>query len=112
MTNEEIIEGNKLIGEFLHPEMLNKERIEREGLEIGDNTFQKINVYLGQYDMMKYHSSWDWLMPVIKQIKKINPPEGWGYHNAICASLIEVDIITTYATVVKFIKWYNKYINE
>ena len=51
MSNEEIIEGNKLIAEFM-------------GKEIRDHLYNDAVKW-------KYHLSWDWLMPVIEKISKI-----------------------------------------
>ena len=64
-------ENNKLIAEFLFPEMLDKKAIEKNGLEIGKNMIQKMGVYLNDYSNSRYHTSWDWLMPVIIKISKL-----------------------------------------
>jgi len=61
-------ENNKLIAEFLFPEMLDKKAIEKNGLEIGKNMIQKMGVYLNDYSNSRYHTSWDWLMPVVEKI--------------------------------------------
>jgi hypothetical protein len=60
MKQTEILEGNKLIAKFM------------------DKTFYgryKINDYgfgtLNEYPPMLYHSSWEWLMPVIEKISKV-----------------------------------------
>jgi hypothetical protein len=55
MKNEtEIIEGNKLIAEFMNHE----EDYDEHGV----------------WQKLQYHSSWDWLMPVVEKIKsgKVN----------------------------------------
>ena len=60
--NEEIIEGNKLIAEF-------------EGLEQDGNYWYRPTgnteglMYTHKYRRLEYHTSWDWLMPVVEKIK-------------------------------------------
>ncbi len=54
----------------------------------------------------RYHNSWDELMFVVKKIKSLNVPYGWGYHNAICASLIDCNIEETYKYCFEFIERY------
>lgn len=78
MKTEEIIEGNKLIAEFmgyypikgdsLNPEWwwTNENRDTRTfslDMKIGDNGFH-------------YHTSWDWLMPVVEKIQKEHRMKG------------------------------------
>jgi len=105
MTQEEITEGNKLIAEFrngilFHPRD-NKNIIAYRGVEsVGSFTIEAA----------KYHSSWDWLMPVVDKISTINlkqyeddfiPQELWIYG-------LFTPIEMVYEAVVEFIKWYNK----
>jgi len=62
---------------------------------------------------MKFHTSWDWLMPVCHKIAKINATEiekndvlsmpQWEFGSIGLESSIEV----VYKAAVKFIKWYN-----
>ena len=47
-------------------------------------------------DCVKYHTSWDWLMPVIAKIVK-NYGDGWIFEE-------DYDIKVRYKAVVKFIK--------
>lgn len=108
------IENNKLIAEFMGGVL-----IYPANTNYGVFKFSKEDKHKLTYDIepstengiaqgfLKFHSSWDWLMPVIRKIRSLDPPHGWGYHNAICAALIETDIDTTYKVVVEFIKWYN-----
>ena len=51
------IENNKMIAEFMGLEMLNDLQIK---------TPKDGGIFLSE---LKYHTSWDWLMPVIKKIK-------------------------------------------
>ena len=69
MTNKEILDGNKLIAEFLGFEFKNG---------VAQNevfyTLEKEHpIYLQgySYKCAKFHSSWDWMMPVIDKIESL-----------------------------------------
>lgn len=64
----EIIEGNKLIAEFMYPNA--KKEYESGDIIIEDNVFKKVQLIFGHYDQMRYHKSWDWLMPVVEKIEE------------------------------------------
>ena len=104
---EFIKESNKLIAEFM------------------GNTYEKglghlvVNMdthknYISS-EHMKYHSSWDWLMPVNKKIRTIkyesngsgNKKASEAYKWGINLGLYISDINTSWVAIVKFIKWYN-----
>tara|TARA_R110002012_G_scaffold279315_1_gene467297 strand:+ start:237 stop:539 length:303 start_codon:yes stop_codon:yes gene_type:complete len=55
-------------------------------------------------DEMRFHSSWDWLMPVVEKIEQI--------HEGVPKQLIHVSLFSTrqevYQAVVEFIKQHNK----
>jgi len=74
---------------------------------------------------LKYHSSWDWLMPVVEKIEKTKNSDGYKYQvdiqNNHCliessnysSSLDkriygEIKIKAVWLAVVEFIHWYNK----
>lgn len=59
MTEQEIIEGNKLIAEFMG-DYRAKYKV--------SNDYTLANAML---KTLKYHSSWDWLMPVVEKIKDV-----------------------------------------
>jgi len=128
MNKKEILEGNKLIAEFMG---YTKEQYTVEGsskeYDVWTNNLICKGCYYDLFDL-KYHSSWDWLMPVVEKIqydlghfvtiernstliheskfdsKIINPPFGYGEQE----SFIQI----TYKAVVEFIKWYNKETNN
>lgn len=70
-----------------------------------------------RWEDMKFHTSWDWLMPVIEKI------EGMGYKFQMCRRRVtiktdtnEIELFDTkghskldasYESVSKFINWYN-----
>jgi len=112
MKEEEIIEGNVLIAEFI-------------GLEsFMDGMYGKMypnpitpnrNTIFGDAGL-KYHSSFDWLMPVIQKINNLKMDcdnedqyENFMYHvQQIKGMRIVVDIEHAWSYVVEFIKFYNQ----
>ena len=56
---------------------------------------------------LKYHSSWDWLMPVVEKCKTVKLKkydyDWWLIHSP----LINVQIKSTWLAVIEFINWYN-----
>ena len=96
MNNQE---NNKLISEFMGWDIQNPTTI--------PNNLHLSNLELDNGDVMelKFHSSWDWLMPVVETC----------YHNGadgneigdITHALLDCDIDHTYKAVVKFINEYN-----
>lgn len=70
------------------------------------------------YEKLKFHSSWDWLMPVGKKIFdwlqeeiKTRPPHtasrGDLIECDISCAIREYDIEKAYEQIVRFIEWYN-----
>lgn len=61
MTQEEITSGNKIIAEFI-------------GLHFHKVGWVDATHIDGNYECeeLKYHSSWDWIMPVVEKICKID----------------------------------------
>lgn len=111
MTHEEIIEGNRLIAEFM-------------GLphhyDTDDNLmFEHCEDSLIYPQDLGYHTSWDWLMPVVEKIETLEDGDAivtiemdncqivYGLDNAALFDTSD-KIGNTYAAVVEFIKWYNQ----
>lgn len=116
MTNEEILEGNKLIAEFFgsNPKLDNELNIiywtwDDLWYEIFQDYDSGSSWISGDF---KFHKSWNWIMPIVKKIKEVDPLDKlWEKHNMdkfnLYEYLMDVDIISTFETCVEFIKWYN-----
>lgn len=91
MTTEQIIEGNKLINAFMgYPYNMTDTGYPNEEL---------------------YHTSWDWLMPVVEKICNLKHPSMAGLphmRGRVEILPINIGIQTTYEVVVFFITWYNQ----
>ncbi len=110
MKKEEIIEGNKLIAEFMGGEFNERQSFVYFKLPV--------NKAYSVLDDLKYHSSWDWLMPVVEKIEKGN----FGVKQ--CRKVVEIYIDDTkeniihskhrnrieslWYAIIEFINWYNK----
>lgn len=89
--------NNKLIAEFMGIESF------KDSLASLHNG--KINVSIDIYEQAKYHTSWDWLMPVVERCYD-NGAEGEEIGD-ITHALLDCDIKSTYQAVVQFINQYN-----
>ena len=126
MNQQEITEGNRLIAEFMgfKPDESDRffltKQFERF-YEYDTGHFRAQTTFYGPE--LIFHTSWDWLMPVVEKIQGIDP-EMNGYEfilykndtvlcifdgTGIYHSKTTSDKITgTWEVVVKFIEWYNK----
>lgn len=106
MEQKEILEGNKLIAEFMNAK---QDQYKQWFGHIG---------YMGtQVRDFKYNSSWDWIMPVIEKITETihNPTDEYYHalnhykHNNY--NLFDLGITSSLRAVhnyvVEFIKWHN-----
>ncbi len=65
MTDEEIAEGNTIIGKFMSFKE-GKDTI----LPLPNGLLRDIGrIPLNMSDKLQYHSSWDWLMPIVDKIE-------------------------------------------
>lgn len=109
MSEQEILESNRLIADFMQVDYSGKEQI-----------MWRPGAYIPFTEKcLRYHSSWNWLMPVWKKITEVAPPldeyrdyEGYEAYYAIPTFLEEVDIQKTWQYIVQFIKWYNQQNNN
>lgn len=123
MTKEEIIEGNKLIAEFMGLSTM---------LNAGDGYTFPFPITHGDFDSLYqtdcgfgedliYHESWDWIIPVVEKIQSLGAidfvisvghsvvvswDDGTAYFEQTKGSGNK-SIETVYAAVILFIKWYN-----
>jgi len=98
MEEKEIISGNKLIVEFMG-ESIGK----RSGI------YTNLSLETGSPETpesLKYHNSWNALMPVVEKIDSLTMP------NNIHLKINELDIFAelkvVYKAVIEFVEWYNK----
>lgn len=75
MTEQEILDGNRLIAGFMQvkptPDCWNKGKYcwsDMPWISISNETEEKTMNSIVKY--VKYHSKWDWLMPVVDQIEQ------------------------------------------
>jgi len=88
------MEDNKLIAEFM-------------GLVVSDRDNYTSELHTNVDADLKYHTSWDWLMPVVQKCFDTQQPEE-GQHYFINESLLTMDIEVVYDRVVEFIKEHNE----
>jgi hypothetical protein len=100
MTQQDILEANKLIAEF-------------RGVQVIECNGELCH-YKSMYTV-EYHTSWDWLMPVVQGIKKLQRPLGGlnlhdikmsAIHGALTNKYLNIEDL--WICVVEFIKYYNQ----
>jgi hypothetical protein len=112
MKESEILEGNKLVAEFMGA---------TKGFNSKDGEFYYLPNNVPSYLIkeLKYHSSYDWIMPVVQKIINL----GWqfqlnSYGISNSAEFIKTGsyikntdwstpLLATYNVVIDFIKWYS-----
>jgi hypothetical protein len=119
-------DSNVLIAEFMELDIIPLEQfvlgvqstIARIKIGRKDYICPMVEGYLLEH--LQYHTSWDWLMPVVEKIESLRDSNGDAYRFSIdmCNAQIEganIEIIggafkldTTYRAVVEFIKQHNK----
>ena len=115
VMDHECISDNEMIAEFM-------------GWDIESPTTIPSNLHLSNLELdneevwvYKFHTSWDWLMPVVENIEnlgyeliitesrcKINHNTDHSIEEAINIDIIGSKIEATYQAVVEFIKQYNE----
>ena len=89
------MKDNKLIAEFMGFHRTEKGYIVGG---LGNGTF-------GFAEELMFHTSWDWLMPVVAKCTELNDDE--FDNQSIAWALLSDSIIDAYDHVVEFIKTYN-----
>ena len=93
------MKDNKLIAEFMGWDI--------ESLSTIPSNLHPSNLELDNDEVLeyKYHTSWDWLMPVVEKIEQVN--EG------VPQQMLHVNLYSekreVYQAVIEFIKEYNKW---
>ncbi len=105
-------EGNKLIAEFMGYKIgilsgwLSGTSKEESAYKKDEN--DSINDVLGKVSNLKYHSSWDWLMPVVHKAYEITTEDEQQFAGL---TLFEIGLPTPineiWQYVTEFIQWYN-----
>jgi hypothetical protein len=111
MTPQEIIEGDKILAVFMEGYYNEKhDCITWSTVEKSPNKYETwISV-----ENLKYHSSWDWLMPVVKKCRfktsfsKANVDKFSELDKAITSCLCNCEISNLFEAVIDFVKWYNQ----
>ena len=99
---ENIQENNKIIAEFMDAKVTDVKGLQKP-------IYYPIMGKSVYVDKLKYHSSWDWLMPVVKKCligeAETNRP---NLVSNIYESLVNLEINLVYKHIIEFIKWYNE----
>lgn len=118
MTTQEIIEGNKLIAEFMQV------RNDFSDIYYLPEFGHYFNSY-GQIEWnecfrsneLKFNSSWDWLMPVVEKIEKTKQADviihaknlvQISYNKETKAYFYDSLLENVWLACIEFIKWYNQ----
>ena len=97
-----IVENNKLIAEFMGLSYCKKYLYE------GWYKNHEHNHRLCDFNGLKYHSDWNWLMTVVFKCLEICHNEMLNeWENGFSDSFFSRDINCMYSEVVRFIEWYN-----
>lgn len=70
------------------------------------------HLYSPEWTTLKYHESWDWLMPVVEKIyekylQDTNQVGKYEHYRKVIDLAVIANIGAVYNRVVEFIKWYN-----
>lgn len=105
MTSKEILEGNKIIAEFMGETVLPIKECDLFPLIQGEDGLRQT----------KYHTSWDWLMPAcykwenLQDFYKTNKASEYRKLSGILGGIVyEYVIEPVYIQLVENIKWYNQ----
>lgn len=112
MTEQEIIEGNKLIALFMgYKETIVHTLSGKPSYPAIQFEYEHIAVSNLAYEG-KYHTSWDSLIPVYKKLKgilkQLNTDESSYFSDRLSNALLRVDISLLQEVIVDVIKWYNQ----
>ena len=118
MDKKEIFEGNKLIAVFMGAKL--DKRNGEDSVWLSEQSM--FSEYFRVTHHNKYHTHWEWLMPVVEKIDKLDAT-ATSITNICCEinskffrhlevksiqTISNTKIEATYESVIKFIEWYNK----
>lgn len=113
---ENIIENNKLIGKFMGGLLRNESRVSMNPNEIWlpiHGTCRYDVWGYGNGKVLKYHCSWDWIIPVCQKCEELATNNQaiihWirNNHTIFDLKITEVKFEIVYKKVLEFINWYN-----
>lgn len=108
--DNKILEGNRLIAEFMGLEleetMSGKMVYARHELK-NPNKLNDCQTEYYEAEELLFHFSWDWLIEVIQTCKERQVFGGQGLINNIERRLLEFDLLATFGNVVSYIEFYN-----
>lgn len=104
---QDTVVGNRLIAEFMGIPRCPICEEDCCGYQFGAGLIYKP-------EEMKYHTSWDWLMPVVEKIRKIEDEtdregKNFKHYQKVLSYPIYTPIETIWKAVVQFITWYNNH---
>jgi len=100
----DIKESNRLIAEFMYPDLTDAIKAKKDGIKVSGIMVHKMYLLAGYYEHMEYHLSWDWLMPVVCLCNNVSRDKSIVTMRYFTLNYIE----GIYREIVEFIKWYNK----
>jgi hypothetical protein len=102
ITNK--MNDNKLIAEFMGA-VLGKKIVAFPDIKLEDNLGIISNNR--SFEDLHYHSSWDWLMPVVIKCFEVDEQTNDNLNFKLNDALLETNIDSLYQAVVEFINQYN-----
>ena len=126
---ETIAEKNKLIAGYMYPEWVHPKEQDEDWEKLpalsfkeiaGDSYFVMAQLLMEDYESLKYHKSYDALMPVLKHIQndasvKIDhykESTGWYAYYSMETLVACEDIEKVYEEIIRYIVWYNEFIKK
>lgn len=101
MTQEEILEGNRLIARFMNFKYKNQTKYWAK-YPLDDNSYLYKLGYV-RIDNLKFHASWDWLIPALYKLSE---------SKSLLILFYPTDILKTFDLCVKKIKMRNEALKQ
>jgi len=104
MAPEEIVEGNRLIAEFMSERIAETDFYDGRGYV---KTFLNPTGAPYEFNELEFHFNWNWLMPVVKKIEEKRVYAEEPMNDYVLNELLKLDISSLWDSVVNFIKSWN-----